>query len=318
MPIFSLSKNRLSQVRELKIDLEKDLQKLTEENLQEVFGLKFISSEFPLQNFRIDTLAFDEETQSFVIIEYKRDRSFSVVDQGFTYLALLLNNKDSFVLEFVRKTGADINSVSKIDWSRSKVVFLANSFTVYQQNAINFRDLPIELWEVKKYSNDTILYNQLKSAESSESINTVSKNKTIETVSKQVKKNNIEDHFKKDWTESRELFELLRTRILDLDNRIEENPNPQSYIGYKIRNSNVLAVHAYKSKLMLALPRTHPKDLDDPQKKATLRLNSIDYYNQHITDVDIKSSSDIEYAIFLANQVYERTFRELNPKKDVK
>jgi len=87
MAIFQIQKNNtLVQIEEKKIDLEKDIQKLTEENLSDIFGLTFIKSEFPFQNFRIDTLAFDEETQSFVIIEYKRDRSFSVVDQGYAYL----------------------------------------------------------------------------------------------------------------------------------------------------------------------------------------------------------------------------------------
>jgi RecB family endonuclease NucS len=97
MPLFTLSNHKLKKINEKKIDLEKDIQTITENNLNEVFGLKFVSTEFALNNLRIDTLAFDEETQSFVIIEYKKDRSFSVVDQGFAYLALMLNNKaDSF------------------------------------------------------------------------------------------------------------------------------------------------------------------------------------------------------------------------------
>jgi hypothetical protein len=41
---------------------------------------------------RIDTLAFDDESKGFVIIEYKKDRNFSVVDQGMAYLKFLLKN----------------------------------------------------------------------------------------------------------------------------------------------------------------------------------------------------------------------------------
>lgn len=48
------------------------MQKLTENNLDSIFGLEFIATEFQLHNLRIDTLAFDNETSSFVIIEYKR------------------------------------------------------------------------------------------------------------------------------------------------------------------------------------------------------------------------------------------------------
>jgi hypothetical protein len=48
-----------------------------------------------LPGFRIDTLAFDKESSAFIIIEYKKDRNFSVVDQGVAYLNLMLNNKGS-------------------------------------------------------------------------------------------------------------------------------------------------------------------------------------------------------------------------------
>ncbi len=83
MPIYKITKGKLTSIEEKKINLEVDLQKLVEKNLEIIFGLKFVSSEFSLKNFRIDTLAFDEENKAFVIIEYKRDRNFSVIDQGF-------------------------------------------------------------------------------------------------------------------------------------------------------------------------------------------------------------------------------------------
>ncbi len=107
---------------------------------------------------------------------------------------------------------------------------MANSFTPYQQNAISFKDLPIELWEVKKYDNQTTLYNQLKSTDAKESIKTVSKSKTIESVSREVKKYSTEDHFKSGWENTRELFEEIRSKILNIDTRIEEKVN-KYYIG---------------------------------------------------------------------------------------
>ena len=159
MPIFKADDSKLVPIKEVSLALERDLQKITEENLEIVFGLDFVSSEFALHQFRIDTLAFDRETKSFVIIEYKRDKNLSVIDQGYAYLALMLNNKSDFILEYNEKKRENLKR-EDVDWSQSRVLFLANSFTTYQQNAINFKDLPIELWEVKKYDNKTILYNQ--------------------------------------------------------------------------------------------------------------------------------------------------------------
>ena len=50
---------------------EKELQKYFENNLKEILGLEFIATEFVVGNFRLDTVAFDEEAKSFKIIEYK-------------------------------------------------------------------------------------------------------------------------------------------------------------------------------------------------------------------------------------------------------
>lgn len=61
---------------------------------------KPIKCQFTIENFRIDTLAFDEEIKAFVVVEYKKDENFSVIDQGYTYLSLVLNNKAECVLAY--------------------------------------------------------------------------------------------------------------------------------------------------------------------------------------------------------------------------
>ncbi len=167
MPIYKQSGNKLIPIKERKIGFEKTIQTLVEANLSNIFDLDFICSEFQLHNLRIDTLAFDDELKSFVVIEYKKDRSFSVIDQGYAYLALLLNNKADFVLEYNEKCKKNLRK-DDIDWSQSKVIFVASSFTKYQQEAMGFQDLPIELWEVKQYDNDLLLFNELPAPEKSE------------------------------------------------------------------------------------------------------------------------------------------------------
>ena len=308
MPIFKIDNSKLIPIKEITLFLERDLQKITEDNIESIFGLDFVSSEFSLRQFRIDTLAFDKETKSFVIVEYKRDKSFSVIDQGYAYLALMLNNKADFILEYNEKKKENLKR-EDVDWSQSRVLFLANSFTAYQQNAINFKDLPIELWEVKNYDNQTILYSQLKSTEVKESIKTVSKNKTIESVSREVKKYSIDDHFKPGWENSKELFENLRSKILELDSRIEEKAN-KFYIGYQIDRKNIISIHIQQSKIIIDFTRTQPKDLDDPKKKLRYRKNSLKYWNQHISEFDIKNQNDIDYAVLLIRQAYNRFIKE--------
>jgi len=72
---------------------EKGLQAFVERNLQELFGLQFLDTEFVVAGFRLDTIAFDPESKSCVIIEYKRGEDYSVIDQGFAYLNVLLSQR---------------------------------------------------------------------------------------------------------------------------------------------------------------------------------------------------------------------------------
>ncbi len=304
MAIYKQSGNKLIVIKERKIDLEKTIQNLVEQNIDELCGLSFISSEFPLNNLRIDTLAFDEELKSFVVIEYKKDRSISVIDQGYAYLALLLNNKADFVLEYNEKCKKNLRK-DNIDWSQSKVLFIASSFTKYQQEAIGFQDLPIELWEAKKYDNDLVSLNQIRASEKSESIKTIAKNQDVERVSREIKQYSVEDHIKPTWTKAKELFNEFSQRVLELDPRFEIHP-VKYYIGFNIENKVIFNIKIRSSKLLVELYRVKPEDLKDPEKRTRYRKNSFEYYNKHVTQFDIDNEEDIDYAILLVKQVYKK------------
>ncbi|MFL6434996.1 MAG: hypothetical protein ACJ71O_14835, partial [Nitrososphaeraceae archaeon] len=60
-----------------------------------------------------------------------------------------------------------------VDWSQSRIIFIAPEFTRYQQYAIEFKDFGIQLWEVHKYSNGFLVFNEAKSPFTKESITTI-------------------------------------------------------------------------------------------------------------------------------------------------
>jgi RecB family endonuclease NucS len=75
MALFNINeKGKLGLIKETDFKLERDIQKLIEDNIKLVFGLDYVRSEFSINNFRIDTLSFDKDQRSFVIIEYKREK----------------------------------------------------------------------------------------------------------------------------------------------------------------------------------------------------------------------------------------------------
>ena len=246
MPLFSIKSDRLERVKEVPFKSErKDIQHIAEFSLKEVFGFEFVKSELELGTLRIDTLAFDNENKSFIIIEYKIDQSFSVIDQGYAYLALLLNNKAEFILEYNECKSQSLKR-DDVDWSQSKVIFVSPQFTKYQKQAINFRDLPIELWEVSKFENGTLLFNQLKSPETSESITKVSpRSEIVQKASREIKVYTEEDHLNELPNEIIELYQALKERVLVLGDNIEVRPR-KLYIGF-VAGTNFVDVHPQRN-----------------------------------------------------------------------
>ena len=198
MELYNLNNNNLEEVNLIPFKLEKDIQALVEKNTESIFELEFIESEFRVEKYRIDTLCFDIENNSFVIVEYKKGSSYSVVDQGMTYLQLMLNNKADFLLRLSQHKG-EVLEMKDVDWSQSKIIFVAESFNSYQKDSVNFDNLPFELWEIKRFSNNTIVFNKHKS-NSSESIGSLTdtkKNSALNEINKEVKVFTENDHLSK-------------------------------------------------------------------------------------------------------------------------
>ena len=153
MPLYKNTSTQLSNLKEKPFKLEREIQRLFENNLSAIMGLELVKSEFTIKNKRIDTLGFDPQSKGFVIIEYKRERNSSVFDQGLTYLSLMLANKADFILEYNENKQKSLKRTD-VDWSQSRVAFVTPSFTENQKEAVNFKDLAIELWEIKRYEGD--------------------------------------------------------------------------------------------------------------------------------------------------------------------
>lgn len=298
MALFKITdKGRLDHIKEKDFKLEKEIQQLTEQNLKAVFGLEFVKSEFSINNFRIDTLAFDQNENCFVIVEYKRDKNFSVIDQGYAYLSLMLNNKADFVLEYI-ESRSDTLKRDKIEWSQSRVIFVSPSFTTYQREAINFKDLPIELWEVKRYDNETVNYTQIQTTGAKVSVKTISrKDDTIEKVTKEIKVYTEQEHLENVSDETKELYERVKAAIINLDN-IDVKPKKQ-YIAF-VAASNFVDIYIKRNgiKMWLNVPKGK---LSDP-KKIARDVSNIGHWGNGDYELQFDTDEDLEYILSLIKQ----------------
>lgn len=296
MSLFKISK-KLEPILENPFKLEKEIQELTQYNLHMIFKLVFVKTEFSIDKFRIDTLAFDEESKSFVIIEYKRDKSFSVIDQGYAYLSLMLNNKADFILEFNESLNKSLKR-EDVDWSQSRVLFVSPQFTPYQKQAINFRDLPIELWEVKRFSNNTLSYEQVETQGAQESIKSISHtNSDNENVLKEVKVYTEQDHLEKTGDEIVSLYHQFRNAILNLGD-ITIKPK-KLYLAF-VSNSNVVDVSVQRNKIKIWI-NLKKGQLDD-SKNLARDVSSTGHWGNGDYELIVNSDENLEYILSLVRQ----------------
>ncbi|HHF5121962.1 TPA: DUF5655 domain-containing protein [Haemophilus influenzae] len=298
MKIFTSKKGQLSQLKQQKFKLEKDIQRLFEENLTLLSGYIFIRSEFSIKNSRIDTLAFDPETQAFVIIEYKRQQNSSVVDQGISYLNLMLEYKADFIVEYNEKQKAPLKR-NDVDWSQSKVIFVSPAFNDFQIQATNFKDLPIELWEVNRFDNDIITLNIINKLKSAPNIKAVSNEKREElSILKEIKVYQESDHLADKTDFIQELYESFRQAILNLDQNIEINVR-KLYIAFKKdRNIADIRIQQKNLKIWINLPYG---ELDDPKNLAK-NVSNTGHWGNGDYEIAVESTQYLEYIMSLIKQ----------------
>jgi len=298
MALYINQTGKLKEVKEKPFKLEKDIQKVFEANLYSIMGLELVKSEFTIKNKRIDSLAYDAQSCAFIIIEYKRYKNISVVDQGFTYLSLMLENKADFIIEYNESLKRNLKR-EHVDWSQTRVAFVSPNFTENQKQAINFKDIAIELWEVKQYENDTISITPIEKSLSAESIKPITKqNQTLKNITEQIKVYTEQDHIEKASDLTAELYEKFKAAILNLTDGIEVKPK-KFYIAFK-KGKNVTDIAIQKKSLKLFI-NVNAGQLDDPKNLAQ-DVSNIGHWGNGDYQIQVEDDKNLEYIMSLIKQ----------------
>ena len=316
MRLFTNKKGKLSKIDGEPFKLERNIQELVEQNTNEIFDLEFISSEFTIGNYRIDSLCFDNDTKSFVIIEYKKGSSYSVIDQGYSYLSTLLNNKSDFILEYNEQIKKTLKRDS-INWTQSRIIFISPSFNSYQKNSVNFKDIPFELWEIKKYSNQTVSLNPIIS-NSKESISNTNNN-IIKTVNKEVKVFTVDDLISNSTQDVKDIWNKIYEKLTETDFDETRFNFTKNYIRFSRQDNSVVSYFKFnKSSLRVLIMGGTVYDggkrksknyfeLDDYKKIS--KKHTKRYKDGMTTQVEYKihihSEKDVDYVISLIKQRYD-------------
>ena len=273
---------------------EKELQTFFENNIKKILNCEFVETEFTVGNFRIDTLAFDDEANAFKIIEYKNVKNHSLVDQGYTYLKLLLERKADFVLKYNEKLKKS-KTIDDIDWSQSRIVFVSPIYTPYQLNATDFKNIPVDLIKVTRYTEDIIDIDFIKKT-SNVKVEEMEDNSNS-TINREIKVYTEEDHISKLPAAIKKLYETLKNRILELDD-IDIDVK-KVYIAFK-GNRNIVDMDFSRNRIRVTI-NMKKGSLEDPTGIAE-DITGIGHWGNGDYRVDVYNEDDIDKLMPLIKQ----------------
>lgn len=291
LKLFKLG-DEIKELKSSSATIEKELQNTIEKNMYEFFGVRFLQSEYRIDNGRMDSIGIDENNCP-VIFEYKCHSNENVINQGLFYLNWLLEHKANFKLLVIEKLG--IKESENIDWSMPRVICIAGDFNKYDEEAIKQINRNVSLIRYKKYGNDLLLFELLNS-------NTVA---PLEIEKDAPTKKQTDKTFLEQYNSAplkfKNIYDELKDFALSLGDDVSES-TLKLYSAFK-KIKNFATMEIYQGKI-LANFKLNPKNY---QLTETLRdVSSIGHWGCGDLQLIIKSEKDIA----LAKQLFQNAYNE--------
>ena len=176
LKLFKLNNDKVEELTAVSFTSEKSLQTLIEHNLEEIFGIKFLATEYSTgreHRRRIDTLGIDKDNYP-VIIEYKLLVNENVIFQVLSYLDWLMDHKAEFERLVMKKLGKDY--AEEIEWSSPRLLCIAKDFTKDSKPAVKKHiKSNIELIRYRKFNEDMLLFELVNSQTATGHVQTYSR-----------------------------------------------------------------------------------------------------------------------------------------------
>ena len=146
MRLYEVTEAGLAEMEPVPFKYEHQMRDFVADNIGVLFpDLEKVKNEMNVRKKYPDTVAYDSNRNTFVVIEYKNKKTKDVVGQVMDYMTMILDNRDTLRLEYKDKPRDHT-----YDWNAAYSIILAPSFDQRTQNAAKYNDA-MELYTIKKY-----------------------------------------------------------------------------------------------------------------------------------------------------------------------
>lgn len=285
------------------VKLEKRLQDVIEKNMDVMFGVQFLESEYSTgakHGGRIDSLGIDD-TGSPVIFEYKRNASESVINQGLFYLDWLLDHKAEFEMLVMRKkslSGDDISDA--VDWTAPRVICVANDFTKYDEHAVQQMGRAIELVRYQDFMGELLTLDLVTTVKSAPAVPLEDKGTATRTRGK-----TATEFLEQAPSHLKALHESLVHHIESLGDDVTATVRKDYFAYRRIRNFACVEVRPQSSTILVFL-KINP-DTVELVDGFTRDVREIGHFGTGDLEVRITNEQELEAAFPLVEQSYRNS-----------
>lgn len=291
LKLFRLN-GHVEELKSKSATIEKELQNIIEKNMQEFFGVRFLASEYRIDNGRMDSIGIDENNCP-VIFEYKRTTNENVINQGLFYLNWLLEHKANFKLMVLETY--DKKTAENIDWSMPRVICIASDFNKYDEEAIKQINRNVSLIRYKQYNSDLLLFELLNT-------NTVApiESQTNERKPQSANEKTFIEQYNNAPIKFKSIYDELCEYALSLGDDVSQS-TLKLYSAFK-KIKNFCTMEVYQGKVLINF-RLNP---DNYKLTDTLRdVRNIGHWGCGDLQLILRDRSDIEKAKELILKAYE-------------
>jgi predicted transport protein len=304
MPLYKLDSGKTIQIKPGTFPLERHLQRLFEQNLEDLLGVRFIASEVTTgdrQRGRIDTLGIDQDGNP-TIVEYKKSAKDNVINQGLFYLDWLVDHKGDFTLLAQKNLKKDVF----IDWSNPRLILIAESFSEYDKYAINRMGSNISLWVYRLYGKDLLYLDEMITTTSTmEKKTNIERQKSPKPKTETSESYTIDSHLQGKHQAVIDLFETLRNRIflLNSDETLTEKAT-KNYIAFRHgKNFCEVWIQAIKLKIWIDMS---PNEVNDPFN-ITRDVSKVGHWGTGDLEVTLEDETQLDQVMDVIEQAYRLT-----------
>ena len=291
MALFEVEQGKVRVIESKEFAGEAALQKLFDDNLEDITGVRLVESQYSIPNGRIDSLGIDEQATP-VVIEYKWGYDPGAIIQGLSYLQWVKENRRTFEM-LVREKFSNL----KVNWSSApRLLIVAKQFSDKEVSAIGLVSASVEL---KRYS----FYGNLLSVEDVTPLKLGAGERVGKKLVTAKEERSVDDLVKRAPSTLKDLFFDLRNSILGLGDDVREKVGGW-YCDYRKSSTFATVTPQSKNNRLIVYVKMGDRPIEDP-RKLTSPIPASWSYGKLNTRFAVSERSQLDYALQLIKQAYD-------------